>query len=202
MDRDRLAASDVQILQDLAAAMRQASYGVIVWAAPDFDFPHGELTIQTLAEMIKDLNKTQRFAGFPLGGSEGDFSSNAAQTWQTGFPLRSRYGKQGLDYDPYRYSAAALLAANEVDAMLWISSFNAARSPPLTKIPRIVLGPPNIKFEQEPDVFIPIATPGIHHGGHFVRADKVVVMPLKQLLKTKLPSVAEIAERILEKLRQ
>jgi formylmethanofuran dehydrogenase subunit B len=202
IDHDGVAASDVRILQDLAASMQQASYGVIVWAAPDFDFPHGELTIQTLAEMIKDLNKTIRFAGFPLGGSDGDFSANGAQTWQTGYPLRSRYGKHGLDYDPYRYGAAVLLAANEVDALLWISSFNAERTPPLTKIPRIVLGPPNMQFEQEPEVFIPIATPGIHHSGHFVRADKVVVMPLKQLLKTKLPSVVEIAERILDKLQQ
>jgi formylmethanofuran dehydrogenase subunit B len=202
IDNDRLAPSDVRILQELTASMKQANYGVIAWAAPDFDFPHGELTIQTLAEMIKDLNKTIRFAGFPLGGSDGDFSANATQTWQTGYPLRSRYGKHGLDYDPYRYGSAALLAANEVDALLWMSSFNAQRLPPSTKIPRIVLGPPSMTFEQEPEVFIPIATPGIHHGGHFVRADKVVVMPLKQVIKNKLPSVAEIAEQILDKLRQ
>jgi formylmethanofuran dehydrogenase subunit B len=201
IDNDRLAASDVRILQDLAASMKQANYGVIVWAAPDFDFPHGELLIQTLAEMIKDLNKTIRFAGFPLGGSDGDFSANATQTWQTGFPLRSRYGKHGLDYDPYRYGSAALLAEDQIDALLWISSFSAKRLPPQTKIPHIVLGPPSMAFEQEPDVFIPIATPGIHHDGHFVRADKVVVMPLKKLLKTALPSVAEIAERILDTLR-
>ncbi|MDQ3259825.1 MAG: formylmethanofuran dehydrogenase subunit B, partial [Pseudomonadota bacterium] len=202
IDSDHLAVSDVRILNDLAASMNQATYGVIVWAAPDFDFPHGELTVQTLAELIKDLNKHTRFAGFPLGGSDGDFSSNAVQTWQTGLPLRSRFGKNGIDYDPYRYGARKLLAANEVDALLWISSFNPARAPPVTDVPRVVLGPPNMALEREPDVFIPVGTPGIHHGGHFVRADKVVVMRLKKLIESELPSVAEVAGLILSSLKR
>ena len=201
LDNNRLAPSDVQTLQDLVALMQQATYGVIAWAAPDFDFPHGELTIQTLAELIKDLNKTIRFAGFPLGGSDGDFSSNGVQTWQTGLPMRSRYGKNEIDYDPHRYGAEKLLAANEVDALLWISSFNATRLPPTTNVPQVVLGPPSMAFKREPDVFIPVGTPGIHHGGHFVRADKVVVMRLKKLIESELPSVAAIAEGILSGLQ-
>ena len=196
LDDNRLAARDVNILQEIVAAMAQATYGVIAWAAPDFDFPSGELTIQTLAELIKDLNKTIRFAGLPLGGSDGDFSSNGVQTWQTGFPLRTRYGKKGLDYDPYRYGAAELLAAGEVDALLWISSFNAARLPPTAALPRIVLGPPSMKLADEPDVFIPVGTPGLHHGGHFIRADKVVVMRLAKLLENELPSVADAVDQI------
>ncbi len=193
----QFAPSDQQCLQALAQQMRQARYGVIVWVAPDFDFPHGELTIQTIAEMIKDLNRTTRFAGLPLGGSDGDFSANGTQTWQTGFPMRSRYAKNGLDYDPHRHSSDALIAANEIDALLWISSFNGSRTAPHTDIPSIVLGTPNMKFKREPDVFIPIATPGIHHAGHFIRADKVVVMRLNQLIENNLPSVAVIAHRIL-----
>ena len=200
LDSHHLAASDVKILNELADSMKHARYGVIAWAAPDFNFPHGELTIQTLAELIKDLNQTIRFAGFPLGGSDGDFSSNGVQTWQTGLPLRSRYGKQGLDFDPYRNSAEKLIAANEVDALLWISSFNAARLPPATNLPQVVLGPPSMTFTSEPDVFIPVGTPGIHHAGHFVRADKVVVMRLEQHVENSLASVATIATRILERI--
>ena len=197
LEATQFATSDRQCLQELAGQMRQARYGVIVWVAPDFDFPHGELTIQTIAEMIKDLNRTTRFAGLPLGGSDGDFSANGTQTWQTGFPMRSRYAKNGLAYDPHRHGSDALIAANEIDALLWISSFNGGRTPPHADVPRIVLGTPNMTFESEPDVFIPIATPGIHHAGHFIRADKVVVMRLNQLVENNLPSVAEIAHRIL-----
>jgi formylmethanofuran dehydrogenase subunit B len=200
IDDDRLAASDVRVLNELADAMRRASYGVIAWAAPDFDFPHAELVVQTLAELIKDLNKTQRFAGVPLGGSEGDLSSNGVQTWQTGLPLRSRHGKNGIDYDPYRYGAQALLDAGEVDALLWISSFNATRLPSATSIPRIVLGPPSMHLDAEPEVFIPVGTPGIHHGGHFVRTDKVVIMRLRKLRDNDLSSVANIMHRLRERL--
>ncbi len=200
LDSHHLAASDVKILNELADSMKHARYGVIAWAAPDFDFPHGELTIQTLAELIKDLNQTIRFAGFPLGGSDGDFSANGTQTWQAGLPLRSRYGKQGLDFDPYRNSAEKLIAANEVDALLWISSFNAARLPPATNLPQVVLGPPSMTFTGEPDVFIPVGTPGIHHAGHFVRADKVVVMRLDKHAENSLASVATIATRLLERI--
>jgi formylmethanofuran dehydrogenase subunit B len=196
LDPHRLAESDLQFLREIASAMRAATYGVIVWAAPDFDFPHGELTIQTAAELIKDLNKTVRFAGLPLGGSDGDFSSNGVQTWQTGFPLRTRYAKQALDYDPHRYGTTELLAAGEVDALLWISSFNAARVPPASALPSIVLASPGMQLPQQPDVFIPVGTPGIHQSGHFIRADKVVVMHLAKLLESELPSVATVLDRI------
>ena len=200
LDQGHFADSDIHTLNGLATAMQAASYGVVVWAAADFDFPHAELTIQTLAEMIKDLNKHIRFAGFPLGGSDGDFSSNGTQTWQTGLPLRSRYGKAGLDFDPHRNGIDELLLAKAVDALLWISSFNAARVPPEVNIPHIVLGTGNMTLSREPDVFIAVGTPGIHHSGHFIRADKVVVMRLNKLIENELPSVATVAEAILREL--
>lgn len=196
----QLAPGDIAQLQAIDTGLRTARYGVIAWAAPDFNVDHGELTLQTLAELIKDINRDTRCAGLPLGGSDGDFSSNGTQTWQTGFPLRSRYGKLGIDYDPYRYGSDALLATDEVDLLLWISSFNATRTPPASSLPTIVLGPASMTFSREPDVFIPVGTPGLHHPGHFVRADKVVVMRLKQLLENTLPSVASVASKILDAL--
>ncbi|MEO6073385.1 MAG: hypothetical protein ABIP67_09015 [Burkholderiales bacterium] len=200
LDASRLADSDIAQLQELAARLRAARYGVIAWSAADFNFNHAELTLQTLAELIKDINRDTRCVGLPLGGSDGDFSSNSVQTWQTGFPLRSRYGKQGLDYDPYRYGAEELIAANEVDALVWVSSLSSARTPPLTELPMIVLGPASMIFTREPEVFIPVGTPGIHHGGYFVRADKVVVMRLQQLMDNSLPSVSDVTKKILQSL--
>ena len=42
-----------------------------------------------------------------------------------------------------------------------------------------------------PNVFIPVGRPGIHHSGHLVRADKVVVMRLQQLMNSSLPRSAK-----------
>jgi formylmethanofuran dehydrogenase subunit B len=180
----------------LLQRMKAARYGVMVWAAPDFDCPHAELAVQTLVELIKDLNRVTRFSGLPLGGSDGDFTANGVEMWQTGFPFRTRFGAAGPDYDPYHYSAERLLASGEADALLWVSSFDERRGPPAAGVPTVVLGRPGMRFEREPEVFIPVGVPGLDHAGHFFRTDKVVALPLRKLRETSLPPVAEAAAAI------
>ena len=91
--------------------MQAASYGVIAWAAADFDFPHAELTVQALCELVKDLNRETRFSGLPLGGSDGDITADSVLLWQTGFGGRTSFGQGIPDHDAYHYSTARLLAA-------------------------------------------------------------------------------------------
>jgi formylmethanofuran dehydrogenase subunit B len=179
-------------LRALAQQLRSAKYAVLVWAAPDFDFPHAELTIQRIAELVKDINKFTRCAGLPLGGNDGDLSMNQVHVWQSGMALRSDFGGGAPDYDPHANSAAGLLASGDADALLWISSFSAERLPPRADVPTIVLGRPDMQLAQEPEVFIPVGTPGVDHAGHFVRSDKVVTMRLGTLRQGSLPSVAEV----------
>lgn len=172
--------------------LRNSRYGVIVWAAPDFDFPHAELTVQLLSALIKDLNRTTRVCGLPLGGSDGDFTANGVLTWQTGLPFRTSFATGIAVYEPHLNSTQRLLDSGEADALLWITSFNPTRLPPPTRLPTIVLAPPGAQFEREPDVFIPVGTPGVDHSGHYTRTDKVVALPLRKLRDIGLPSVAEV----------
>ncbi len=180
----------------LLEKMKAATYGVVVWAAPDLDFPNADLAVQSLCELIKDLNRHTRFSGMPLGGSDGDFTANGVQMWQTGFPIRSRYARDGLDYDPYHLSAERMLAAGEADALLWVSSYDERRVPPETDVPTIVLGRAGMKLPREPEVLIPVGTPGLDHAGHFFRSDKVVALPLRQLREPIAPSVEQVATAI------
>jgi len=53
-----------------------------------------------------------------------------------------------------------------------------------------------MRFEREPEVFIPVGVPGLDHAGHFFRTDKVVALPLRKLRESALPSVAEAAAAI------
>jgi formylmethanofuran dehydrogenase subunit B len=182
--------------QGLTDRMRAARYGVAAWAAADFDFPHAELTIQTLCELIRDLNRDTRFAGLPLGGSEGDITSDSVHVWQTGYGSRTSFGAGYPAQDLYHHGAAGLLESGAADAMLWISSFNAARTPPEAAIPVVVLGRPGMRFGREPAVFIPVGTPGVDHAGHLFRTDRVVTLPLRQLWPSALPSVAQAIEAI------
>ena len=51
-------------------------------------------------------------------------------------------------------------------------------------------------FDREPDVFIPVGTPGIDHAGTVFRIDSIVSLPLGALRVATLPSVAEAVRRI------
>lgn len=176
--------------------LKNAKYAVVVWAAADFAFSHAELTIQTISALIKDLNRSNRVVGLPLGGSEGDFTSNGVLMWQTGFPFRSSFATGVPIYDPHMNSSQRLLASGEADALLWVSAYNSMRLPARVAVPTIVLAPPGAAFESEPDVYIPVGTPGIDHAGHYTRTDKVVALPLRKLREIGLPSVADVVASI------
>ncbi|MBL8495412.1 MAG: hypothetical protein JNM37_14330 [Rhodocyclaceae bacterium] len=180
----------------LLERLRSAKYAVIVWAAADFAFEHAELTVQTISALIKDLNLSNRVVGLPLGGSDGDFTSNGVLLWQTGFPFRCSFATGAPVYDPYMNSSQRLLTSGEADALLWVSAYNPARLPTKVSVPTIVLAPPGAVFESEPDVYIPVGTPGVDHAGHYTRTDKVVALPLRKLREIGLPSVADVVASI------
>jgi formylmethanofuran dehydrogenase subunit B len=184
----------------LAEKLRGARYAVFVWSAADLDLPHAELTVRSLCELVKDLNRSTRAAVLPLGGSDGDFTADAVELWQTGFPFRSDFGRGYPAYDPHRFSASRLLDGGEADVLLWIASLDPTRQAPAVDIPTIVLGHAAMRFDREPDVFIPVGTPGIDHAGHMFRADKVVALPLRKLRESGLPSVAQALAAISDRL--
>lgn len=181
----------LSVWRQLAERMQAAKYGVVVWAAPDLDFPHAELTVQTLCELVKDLNKTTRFSGLPLAGNDGDMTADSVLLWQTGYATRTSFAQGQPMHDPYHYSTARLTQGDGADLLFWISSFSESRIPPSTSIPTVVLGRAGMGFEREPAVFIPVGTPGIDHAGHLFRTDRVVALPLGRLRESALPSVAQ-----------
>jgi len=72
-----------------------------------------------------------------------------------------------------------LLENGEADALVWVQAFNVNAVPPETNLPTIVVGRSGMTFTKEPDVFIPVGTPGIDHAGHAYRMDNVVAIRLK-----------------------
>lgn len=187
----------LETVRALADRLGRARYGVAVWSAADLDFPHAELTVQSLCDLIKELNRETRFCGLPLAGSDADLTANEVHVWQTGFPLRTSLGAGYPEYDPYHYAAARLIDRGEADALVWISSLSD-RPPPETHVPTVVLGGAGLLPPREPEVFIPVGRPGVDHGAHLFRADKVVVVRLEALRPSRLPSVARAVSAILE----
>ena len=194
----KIAGISLTTLQKLAKQMQEAKYGVIVWAPGELNFPHAELTIQSICELVKYLTRTTRFAGFALAGGDGVMSANSLSAWQSGFPLRVNFSVGFPKHDVGRNSTKNLLHNKEVDAMLWVSSFSSNINPPEAKIPTIVLGIPGTKLNFKPDVFIPVATPGVDHSGQLIRTDSVVSLNLKKLRDSKYISVGDILSRVNE----
>lgn len=176
----------------LAQRMQRARYGVLTWAAADLDFPHAELAVESLCELIKDLNSHTRFSALPLGGSDGDITANQVCVWQSGFPVRTGFARGVPEYDPYRHATARMLASGAADAMFWISAFDPERTPPRCNVPTVVLGRWGMTFESDPDVYIPVGVPGLDHAGHFYRTDTVVAIRLRRLRESPYPAVADI----------
>ena len=206
LDAGQAGSVPIARLRELAGAMQAARYGVLVWAAADLDFPHAELSVQAIQRMLAALSRTTRFSAVPLGGNEADLTADAVLLWQVGFPFRTRFAGTGPEYDPYLYDARRLLARREADALLWISSLSDLPVPPEAGAPQgpalILLAGANAAAARRADVYIPVATPGIDHGGHIVRTDKVLTMHLGAVRPSARTSCAQALRAISEALRR
>ena len=170
-------------LKGLVDKLKQAKYAVLVWIAKDLDFKFAELTIQNITQTVATLNETIRAGGLALGGSDGDTSANYANAWLSGYALK--------DSDTAH------------DAEVFINSFSPSKGLPKTDLPLIVIGNGNLQDvnqqgadTQIPDVFIPIATPGLDCGGTLFRVDSSVVLPLKKVRETDLPTLSDVVQQI------
>jgi formylmethanofuran dehydrogenase subunit B len=199
---ESVAGISVANLKTIVDKLKSAKYGVITWAAGALNDSFAELTIQTLSEMIKELNQITRCSGFPLGGKEGDLTSTQVCSWTTGYPARVSFAKGYPEYDPFLFETNRMLESGEGDAILWVNAFNVLSKPPVTPLPTIVLARSGMTFEKEPDVFIPVGTPGIDHAGHAYRLDHVVAIRLKKLRDSGLPSTADVLNGIAQALRE
>lgn len=186
-------------LATLADELLASPYAVLVWEGGALP-RHGAMIVERLNGIVGMLNQTTRAATFGLGGSDGAASVNQTVTWLSGLPLRTRVSAQGLEHDPHRFATARLLADGAVDGVLWVHGFDATRVPPHTDLPRIVLGPQAMAATLDArDVFIPIATPGLHAGAHLFRTDGPVMLHL-EAAEARYMTVAQVATDLLRAL--
>ncbi len=199
---ESVAGISISDLTAIAEKLTAAKYGVVTWAAGALNYSHAELTVQTISEMVKDVNQTTRCSGFPLGGKDGDQTANQVCGWTTGYAARVSFAKGYPEYDPFLFETNELLNNGEADALIWVNAFNAKANPPQTNVPTIVVARSGMTFEKEPDVFIPVGTPAIDHAGHAFRLDNVVAIRLKKLRDSNLPSTAEVLNAIEQVFRE
>ncbi len=184
-------------LAALAQRLHQARYGVLVGAPPRLP-AQGALIIEAVHRIVDQLNRKARAAALWIGGGNGAATANQVFAWLSGLPVRSRAGPHGLEHEPHAFDANRLLNGAAVDALLWVSSFDADAAPPATALPLVVLGHPAqaAACQRAGAVFIPVSTPGIGCDGHVFRTDGTVLMPLHAVRRDSLPTVADVARRL------
>lgn len=192
-------ADDGSPLAALAARLRAAHYAVFV-GAPARLGPQAALAIEAVHATVGHLNRTTRAAALWIGGGDGAATANQVFTWLSGLPLRTRASTLGLEHEPFLYATDRQLADGAVDALLWVSCFDPDAAPPATDLPLVVLGHPAqaAACRRPGAVFIPVTTPGIGHDGHLFRTDGTVLMPLHAVRPETLPSVAQVAQALLQ----
>lgn len=188
-------------LRALAERLHAARYAVLVGSPPRLP-AQGALIVEVLHRIVGELNRKTRAAALWIGGGNGAATANQVFAWLSGVPMRSRAGPRGLEHEPLRFGTAHLLEQGAVDALLWVSSFDAASAPPDTALPTVVLGHPALAAScaRPGSVFIPVTTPGIGSAGHVFRTDGTVLMPLHAVRSDELPIVADVAKRLLQSL--
>jgi formylmethanofuran dehydrogenase subunit B len=193
-DDTLIAGVTLNTLKKVVATMQAAQYGVVVWSTSSLkSIPHSELVIQSIIQFINKLNETNRVAGLPLNSGDGDTTVNNTSTWVTGYPTRNRFVNGKPSFDARAFSTENQLS--QCDSLLWVSSFNPI-TPPSCGAPTVAIGHPNTQFETMPDVFIPVAVPGVHASGTMFRMDSSVTLPLKKLAESELPTLASVLKRI------
>lgn len=193
LNATHVAGVSVATLNNILEKIKGAQYAVVIWSASSLKFAHAELTVQSITRLIAKLNETSRVSGLPLTAGDGDTSVNHTSTWLSGFATRNRFSNGKPEYDNYQFSSKEQL--KNCDTLLWVNTFSAYK-PPLTDMPTIVIGHPNMQFDVAPDVFIPVGIPGLDHTGTMFRMDSSVVLPLKKVRHSDLPSLSEVIRQI------
>ncbi len=186
-------------LRKLAQRLATARYGAIIWDVAAFPLGAAEPAVEMLVHILRLLNRGTRCVGLPLGGSDNAQGAAQAMLWQAGWPMRVSFAAGAPAHDPWCFDAERLMAAGEIDALLWVAALSAS-PPPATTVPTIAVVAPDVVLPKAPAVEIRVGIPGIDHGGAVTRADGVIALPLAATRPSALPSVAAAAAAILERL--
>ncbi|MGH6838646.1 MAG: tungsten formylmethanofuran dehydrogenase [Methylocella sp.] len=179
-------------LDEFAELLKNARFGVTVWGGDSLD----SLSIEMLHGLIRDLNKTTRFSGLPLGCDSNAAGVVQASGWMTGFPVRTSFGRGFPEHDTWRFDATRMIESGEADAALWISAYGPEAPPWKKNIPLVALASPQTAFAREPQVSIEVGCPGIDHdAAEFARETSSLVGRLASH-RSPAPSVAAIIGQI------
>lgn len=187
------ASFNVAEVDRLAAIMKAARFGVVVWSPDELD----ELTIEMLAGLIKNLNEKTRWSGLPVSSDLTVACATAACNWIAGLPLRTSFARAEAEHDPWLFSAQRLVELGEADAVIWIGE-----NPPawLGTVDSIVLGNAASPVAGRAKIKIEIGVPGVDHDSIFHDRVFATLVSSKSSAPSAKPSAAQVLTAITARL--
>lgn len=188
--------SPIAAATELAEHLQDSQYPVFVIGA--VSGARAELILRAAAELVRDLNAEGRAALLNLGSGLGELTAQLSAAWHNGFGLRTSFARGYPQQDLQRHAGERLLEDGEADLLIWFSSLSPEPAP-ACQTPCIVFGHPATRFgDRAPEVFLPVAVPGVHRAGFIHRADGLRMVPLHALVETGLQGSAELCRQLLE----
>ncbi|HKB08417.1 MAG TPA: hypothetical protein VKF61_09080 [Candidatus Polarisedimenticolia bacterium] len=201
-------------LGEVASWLRGARYSAIVWDANTAASPQGLAIISALTLLARDLNAVTRSVARPLGAGGNVAGAVAALAALTGYPRAVGFAAGTPRFAAGEFDASRMLAPDGADVLVLVGALSveaAHKNNDASGGPRravrgrrrpdrriVVIGPRLPHGVDDPDIWIPTATPGLSSGGTAARSDGVTVV-LKALVKTRLPSEDDVLDRLLER---
>ena len=193
-------------LRDLAERMKTCRYGVVFMGMGLTMSPARHLTVAELFSLVSELNEYTRFSVVPMRGHGNVTGADQVLTWQSGYPFAVSFARGYPQFCPGEFTAVDVLARQEADAALIISSdpmahFPYAAAAHLERIPTIVLDPmPNLTTDVARVVF-PTACYGVDAAGTSYRMDCVPI-PLRPVIPSQRPTDEAILDQINEAVKR
>jgi formylmethanofuran dehydrogenase subunit B len=183
------------VVEDLCRRMRSCK-SVVFFGFGLARQPGGNLVVQALLQLVTDLNDATRFYARRLRGSGDVAGADSVLAWQTGYPFSVNLSRGYPRYNPGEFSANDMLERGEPDVCLFVGSAGVRRFTPraiteLSRIPTIVLDPPEAEPPFSPSVSFTTSTYGIHQPGTAYRMDEIPI-PLRAALPTAYPTDEQI----------
>ncbi|MCW4115582.1 hypothetical protein NPA31_011470 [Aurantimonas sp. MSK8Z-1] len=155
-----------EVIHALAATLREARFGALVFAASDLD----ELDLEMLLGLVADLNAETRWTTLPLSGDPAAFGAAQVATWTAGWPLRLGFGRGVPEHDLWRFDGARLAASGECDLVVHLGSGEADLPEAFRELPLIAVTSDATAWRSEPAIRFTVAPTS---AGHLIRFNEL-----------------------------
>ncbi|MER2252793.1 formyltransferase [Methylorubrum podarium] len=183
---------------DLARRLFSAQYGVVIYDPEEV----GELGVEMLQGLIRDLNESTRFFALTLADPFQGRAAVQLSAWTTGQAPRVGFGRHQPEHDPWRFDSARQIAAGEADAALWLASLPAPRPAWLGSLPTVAIvgeGSPEAAGETA-DIVITVGVPGQSVGGALWNERRGVIAYAEPRAQAETETAAGVLARIRDRL--